>query len=155
MKVAIRNTLKAAEKYNISSIAIPALSIGIFGVSKDLVARSITDAILGFNFSKPFPVLSDIRIVIIDEPTHSCFASYFKQKTCFPQGPSKRKTAPADRSSSASRPAKNDFGLAKNDSRPSSNDNPEKNDVKEVPLAGGKVKLSYTPRAYTLLLVQI
>ena len=126
LKVAIHNTLETAEKYNVPSIAIPALSCGIFGVSKDLVARSITDAILGFNFSKPFPVLSDIRIVIIDEPTHSCFARYFEQKTRFPQGPSKKKTTPADRSSVASGPAKNSIEPAKNDS------DPAKNDVKEA-----------------------
>ena len=79
VKVAIRNTLKAAETYNAASIAIPALSCGIFGVSKELVTRSITDAILGFHFTKPPPTLSDIRIVIIDEPTHSSFACYFAQ----------------------------------------------------------------------------
>ena len=79
IQLAIINTLKAAEKYNIISIAIPALSCGIFGVSKKIVARSITDTILGFQFTKSPPTLSDIRIVIIDESTHTCFAHYFAQ----------------------------------------------------------------------------
>ena len=97
VKLAIRNTLKAAEKYNITSIAIPALSCGIFGVSKELVTQSITDAILGFHFTKPLPTLSDIRIVIIDEPTHSCFARYFAQLS---QRAVKGTAAPSGHSSS-------------------------------------------------------
>lgn len=108
VKKAILNTLKAAEKYNVTSIALPALSCGIFGVSKDLIARSMIDAIVGFHFSKPPPTLSDIRIVIIDEPTHSCFARYFEQKAR-PSKSASKKNAPApDRRSLASKPAGND-----------------------------------------------
>ena len=76
----IRNTLKAAEVYSAVSIVIPAISCGIFGVSKELVAQCIIDTILSFNYTKSAPVLSDIRIVILDGPTHSCFAHYLKQK---------------------------------------------------------------------------
>ena len=76
----IRNTLKAGETNNGTSIVIPAISCGIFGVSKELVAQCIIDTILSFNYTKPAPVLSDIRIVILDGPTHSCFAHYLKQK---------------------------------------------------------------------------
>jgi len=72
--------LLRADKANHTSIAIPAISSGIFGVSKDLVARCVIDTILNFRFTKPPPVLSDIRIVIIDSPTYSCFARYFVQK---------------------------------------------------------------------------
>ena len=79
VKCAVHNTLRAAEKYNASSIALPALSCGLFDVSKDLMAHSIIDTIIRFKYSKPPPVLSDIRIVIYDEPTHSCFAPYFTQ----------------------------------------------------------------------------
>ena len=79
VRVAIRNTLRAAEKRNANSIVLPALSCGIFGVSKELVARTIIDAIKGFHHSKPTPVLSDIRIVILDGPTHSWFTHYFQQ----------------------------------------------------------------------------
>ena len=72
--------LSSAEKGNHNSIAIPALSSGIFGVNKELVARCIVDAISNFRFTKAPPALSDIRIVIIDKPTYSCFARYFVQK---------------------------------------------------------------------------
>jgi len=72
--------LLRADKANHTSIAIPAISSGIFGVNKDLVARCVIDTILNFRFTKSPPVLSDIRIVIIDSPTYSCFARYFVQK---------------------------------------------------------------------------
>lgn len=72
--------LVSAEKANHNSIAIPALSSGIFGVSKDVVARCVVDAVVNFRFTKTPPVLSDIRIVIIDKPTYSCFARYIVQK---------------------------------------------------------------------------
>ena len=77
---AVRNTLKVAERLNVTSIVLPAISCGIFGVSKDLVARCVIDTILGYNYTKPSPILSDIRIVILDGPTHSCFARHFEQK---------------------------------------------------------------------------
>ena len=73
VKVAISNTLKVAEQLNATSIALPAISCGLFGVSKNLVARSIIGAIRSFNYTKPPPVLSDIRIVLLDESTHTCF----------------------------------------------------------------------------------
>ena len=76
----MKNILKRAEKCGARSISIPAISSGIFGVGAELVARCITESITGFKFRKPPPVVSDIRIVIIDQPTHQCFAKYFAKK---------------------------------------------------------------------------
>ncbi|CAI8036809.1 Uncharacterized protein STK_23830 [Geodia barretti] len=76
----IGSILSAAEWYHATSIVIPAISCGIYGVSKDLVAQCIIDTILGFKYTKPSPILSDIRIVILDGPTHSCFARHFEEK---------------------------------------------------------------------------
>ena len=80
LKQVIHNTLKAAGKHNATSIVIPAISCGIFCVSKELVARCIIDTVLSFNYTKSAPVLSDIRIILFNGPTHSCFARYLKQK---------------------------------------------------------------------------
>ena len=80
----IRSTLCTAEKYDILSIAFPAVSAGIFSVDKEIVSQSIIDAILHFRYTKAPPVLHDIRIVIIDKPTHQTFAHYFSKKI---QGP--------------------------------------------------------------------
>ena len=76
----ITEALKGAEKYNASSIAFPAISTGIFGVRKELVARCLVDTVMAYHLTKPHPVLSDIRIVIIDEKTYAPFARYFQQK---------------------------------------------------------------------------
>ncbi len=76
----INEALKGAEKHNATSIAFPAISTGIFGVRKDLVARCLVDTVMAYHFTKPHPVLSDIRIVIIDEKTYAPFARYFQQK---------------------------------------------------------------------------
>ena len=76
----IGEVLKCAERHNATSIAIPAISSGIFGVKKEVVARCVTDAIIAYNFSKPHPCISDIRIVIWDEPTYTPFAQYFEGK---------------------------------------------------------------------------
>ena len=76
----MRKILKEAEKREVVSIAIPAISSGIFGVDKDLVARCIIDSIMKFKFSKSTAFLRDIRVVIIDQPTYQCFAKYLKSK---------------------------------------------------------------------------
>ena len=69
-----QEVLKGAEKYNANSVSFPAISTGIFGVKKELVARCVVDTIMAYNVKKPPPVLSDIRIVIIDEKTYAPFA---------------------------------------------------------------------------------
>jgi deltex-like protein len=99
---AIHNTLITAEKYNAASIALPAISCGIYGVSSDLVAHSIINTIKGFNYTKPAPSLSDIRIVILDEPTHSCFLRHFRQIAQPPRRVSK-KSAPRGHKAHSSR----------------------------------------------------
>ena len=76
----IKEALKSAERLNASSISFPAISTGIFGVKKELVARCLVDTIMAYHFTKPSPVLSDIRVAIIDEKTYAPFARYFQQK---------------------------------------------------------------------------
>ena len=77
LREVMKRVLEQAEKNGAQSISIPAISAGLFGVGADLVAKSITESILGFKFRKSLPVLSDIRIVIIDQPTHRSFAQLF------------------------------------------------------------------------------
>lgn len=73
----MNRVLKEAEKFGAQTIAVPAISSGIFGVGKEVVAKCVTDSIQSYKFSKSLPILSDIRIVIIDHPTHSVFAQLF------------------------------------------------------------------------------
>ena len=69
--------LNKGEELGAESIALPAISTGIFGVSKDLVAECLFKEIPAHRFRKSLPVLSDIRVVIIDQPTFSCFHKNF------------------------------------------------------------------------------
>ena len=77
----VENALREAENLDARSVSLPAISSGIFGVATELVAKCVIDSVLYFKYSKPPPVLSDIRIVIIDNPTHSRFAQYFARKS--------------------------------------------------------------------------
>ena len=97
----VERVLEQAEKCEARSISIPAISSGIFSVGTELVARCITESIIGFKFRKPPPILSDIRIVIIDKSTHCCFAKYFATKIAAIAAPSK----PASSKPALSKPA--------------------------------------------------
>ena len=70
---ATAKALSMAEKLKASSIAFPALSTGIYGVSRTISARAMLSAIEDYKCSKK-GLLDDIRIVIIDAPTYSWFA---------------------------------------------------------------------------------
>ena len=76
----VEQVLIAAEKNGIPSISFPAISSGIFGVAKELVAEVIIDTIINHQFTSRPPVLGDIRIVINDSSTFECFAKYINQK---------------------------------------------------------------------------
>ena len=76
----VEQGLIIAEHSGILSLALPAISSGMYGVDKDLVAKVIIDTILTYQFTSRPPVLGDIRIVINDSPTFECFAKYFNQR---------------------------------------------------------------------------
>ena len=69
----------AATRLNLSSIALPAISSGIFGMPKDICAQVIFKAVEEFSQSEYAEVsrLRDVRIVIIDEPTIRVFYDGF------------------------------------------------------------------------------
>ncbi|XP_065920742.1 uncharacterized protein [Dysidea avara] len=70
------NTLALAEKLGVTSIAIPPISSGIFGVPKDVVAKTIISAVCQYP-CHPGGLLTDVRIVIIDDPTFEAFKPTF------------------------------------------------------------------------------
>ena len=76
----IKKALVTAEKNGVPSIALPAISSGIFGVDTGLVAEVIIDTIMSHQFTSRPPVLGDIRIAIIDRSTFDCFAKHFNQR---------------------------------------------------------------------------
>ena len=72
----------AALQLQLSSIALTAISSGIFGMPKDICAEVMFAAIEEFSSSDhaEFSTLRDVRIVIIDKPTLSVFQEEFVKR---------------------------------------------------------------------------
>ena len=72
----------AALQLQLSSIALTAISSGIFGMPKDICAEVMFAAIEEFSSSNDaeFSTLRDVRIVIIDKPTLSVFQGEFVKR---------------------------------------------------------------------------
>ena len=75
---AVTNSLKKAQVLKATSIAFPALSTGVYAVKREIAANAIFEAICRFNYTSKS--MKDIRIVILDEPTYSCFALMLLQR---------------------------------------------------------------------------
>ena len=75
LKLAIENTLDAAQQYQ--SIAIPAVSSGVFGFPKELCAEILLSTAIEFCQSNPSCNLREIHFVNIDSPTVKAFEQEF------------------------------------------------------------------------------
>eukprot|EP01100_Stratorugosa_tubuloviscum_P000376 TRINITY_DN1080_c0_g1_i1.p1 TRINITY_DN1080_c0_g1~~TRINITY_DN1080_c0_g1_i1.p1 ORF type:complete len:214 (+),score=79.48 TRINITY_DN1080_c0_g1_i1:67-708(+) len=73
---ATSNCLKALEQYNLKTISIPAISSGIFGFPKDLCAKIMLKAAIGFIKNKRTTIIEEIRFVIIDKET---FLNFYQE----------------------------------------------------------------------------
>ena len=80
----------AAVNLELSSIALTAISSGIFGMPKEICAQIMLSAVEAFSSSEEaeFSTLRDVRIVIIDEPTLSVFQEEFVKRYLSRQDPS-------------------------------------------------------------------
>ena len=78
LKFAVKSSLKEAIK--LRSIAIPAVSSGVFGVPRDVCARVILDAVLDFCDDNPTCKLSQIHLIDNDDTTVSAFAEEMKRR---------------------------------------------------------------------------
>jgi O-acetyl-ADP-ribose deacetylase (regulator of RNase III) len=74
LHTAVYHALSLADSRHFRSLALPAISTGIFGFPKELGAQTILDAILDFLQDYPETSLSDIQIVLIDQPSVDVFA---------------------------------------------------------------------------------
>jgi O-acetyl-ADP-ribose deacetylase (regulator of RNase III) len=73
LRSAIRGALEAAHERGFDSIAIPAVSTGIFGFPKERGARIILQAAEDFAAARPDTPLREIRVTILDDPTLEAF----------------------------------------------------------------------------------
>jgi O-acetyl-ADP-ribose deacetylase (regulator of RNase III) len=83
LTAAVTGSMKAAERLGLSSLAMPALSTGIFGFPKQRAAGVIFSAIQNHFSENPASTLKQVRLVLYDQATvdvflriwHDCFQS--------------------------------------------------------------------------------
>jgi O-acetyl-ADP-ribose deacetylase (regulator of RNase III) len=73
LATAVRGCLALAEKLQLKSLAIPAISTGIYGYPKTLAARVIINSIQDYFVSKPGARIELIRLVVFDTETLTAF----------------------------------------------------------------------------------
>jgi O-acetyl-ADP-ribose deacetylase (regulator of RNase III) len=67
-------------RQQLRSIALPAISTGIFGFPKARGARLILEAVLEFASAHPDTSIDEIRITLIDQASVSVFAEEFERR---------------------------------------------------------------------------
>lgn len=77
LRSAVWNSLEAAHNRNFSSIALPAISAGIFGFPKERCAAILLDTAREFCEKHPESPLKNIHFVLFDEPTFHAFVEAF------------------------------------------------------------------------------
>lgn len=75
LRKAVKSALSLAERLRVSSVALPAISTGIFGYPKREGVRVIVNEVLNFVKSSP-NFVREIRLVSIDDETVELFKSY-------------------------------------------------------------------------------
>lgn len=76
LKSAVLSSLSMAEKYQLRSISFPAISSGIYGCPKDLVAKVLLNAAIEY-FSKGQSSIEIIEFCVFDEDTYRYFKEEF------------------------------------------------------------------------------
>lgn len=76
LKSAVIRAMELAQKYELNSIALPAISTGIFGFPKEKGVKIIVDSVIEFLKTHNLP--KEIHFTNIDEYTSNLFASYLK-----------------------------------------------------------------------------
>lgn len=80
LSTAVKSALRLADEYGVQSLAIPAISTGIYGFPKERGAEVILDTLLEFAQQHPDSRLSRIEITLIDEPSVAVFAAEFDKR---------------------------------------------------------------------------
>jgi putative ATPase len=80
LSVAIGGSLKLADRLELSSIALPAISTGIFGFPKERAAGIIFAAIESYFSQNPASGLKQVRLTLLDQPTAEAFLQVWQLK---------------------------------------------------------------------------
>ncbi len=80
LREAITGSLRLTEHLELSSIAFPAISTGIFGFPKERAAGIILSAIQDYMLQNPTSGLTQVRLTLFDQPTLDAFLTIWKEK---------------------------------------------------------------------------
>jgi O-acetyl-ADP-ribose deacetylase len=81
LRAAVRGSLELADQLKLSSLAMPAISTGIFGFPKELAARISYEAIETYFKQQPAgSSLRVVRIILFDPEAVDAFTSEFEKK---------------------------------------------------------------------------
>ncbi len=75
LRSAVRSSLDEAERLSARSLALPAISTGIFGYPKSEGTRVIVDETCRWIARHPRATVQEVRLTAFDEPTAELFAS--------------------------------------------------------------------------------
>jgi O-acetyl-ADP-ribose deacetylase (regulator of RNase III) len=76
---AVRGSLQVAEQLKCASLALPAISTGIFGFPKERAAPLILRTIAEYLEKQPAGSLQTVRVTIIDQPTLNAFQTAWQE----------------------------------------------------------------------------
>lgn len=80
LRAAVTGALAVADEHDLASLALPAISTGIFGFPKEPAARIIVQSILDY-FAQQFRShLRQVRLTLIDLPTLAVFRREFERR---------------------------------------------------------------------------
>jgi O-acetyl-ADP-ribose deacetylase len=77
---AVTGSLLAADRLELASLAMPAVSTGIFGFPKERAAGAILSAIERFFIDKPESTVNLVQMVLYDPPTLEAFTKVWREK---------------------------------------------------------------------------
>lgn len=79
LSAAVTSSLQAAERLGLQSVALPAISTGIYGFPKTRAAQVILSAIAGYFNGNPNSGVALVRVVLYDTPTFEAFRAAWEQ----------------------------------------------------------------------------
>jgi O-acetyl-ADP-ribose deacetylase (regulator of RNase III) len=77
---AVTGSLRTADRLKLSSIALPAISTGIFGFPKERAAGFIFSSIEDYFAGNPASTIRYVRIILFDSPTMDAFMKIWRDK---------------------------------------------------------------------------
>ena len=79
LESAVTGSLRVADELKCSSIALPAISTGIYGFPKERAAEIIFSAIEKYFIENPSSGLRQVRLVLFDQPTIDVFINQWRK----------------------------------------------------------------------------